>query len=216
VDVWLAAPAEIAPRWDWLSPEERARADRFLVPHAREEFIAARALVRGALEKCGAGPAAALRFSIGAHGRPALDPPRPFDFNLSHTRGLIACAIGPGTFGVDVENLSRATHFTGVARVVFSEREQAELARQADPRRYFFSLWTLKEAYIKARGLGFSLPPRQVEVTLEPSPHIADPGWRVALFEATPDHVGALAIRAPEPVRCTLHRSARADEVILV
>ena len=216
MDVWLASP-EITPRWDWLSAEERARAERFVVPHAREEFAAARSLARGELGKRAGVEPATLRFSFGEHGRPALDPPRDFDFNLSHTRGLVACAIGNGLFGVDVENSTRPTNYAAVARTVFTENEQAQLAAHSQPRRFFFELWTIKEAYIKARGLGFSLPPRQFEVALAPVARLrfigfSDPQtWCVGLLWPTADHVCAIVANSRR--RCAVHYEGRDFEV---
>ena len=218
MDLWLAAPKDIAPRWDWLSADERARAERFIVPHAREEFAAARTLVRGELGRRDHSDPAALRFSFGAHGRPALEPPRTFDFNLSHTRELVACAVGEGVFGIDVENSARPTNITAVARTVFTADEQAQLAAHKEPRRYFFELWTIKEAYIKARGLGFSLPPRQFEVTLAP-PRLrfvgfSDPqAWHLALFWPTAVHVCAIVANAR--LTCAVHYNDRDSEVTL-
>ena len=105
---------------------------------------------------------AAWRFRSGAHGRPEIAAPQsPLRFNLSHTEGLAACAIADGdNVGIDVENVTRK-HSRRLAERVFSRRERKTLRElpAAEQARRFFELWTLKEAYLKARGLGLSIPP---------------------------------------------------------
>ncbi len=99
---------------------------------------------------CTAGP----RSSIGPPACPDLR------FNISHTDGLIACAVTIGReVGVDVEHVGRRlTH--DVAGRFFAPREVADLRALPDDeqQRVFFDYWTLKEAYIKARGFGLALP----------------------------------------------------------
>lgn len=155
--------ADVA-RWrPWLDAAEIARADRFVFPHSRIEFTAAHALTRwvlGAELGCDAG---ALRFTAGDHGKPEarLDGgPVALAFNLSHTRGMVALAVGGDTgmpLGVDVENLTRTVDLK-VANSYFVAREVAWLiglpeVRQAEG---FLRLWTLKEAFIKATGKGLT------------------------------------------------------------
>lgn len=163
--------ADVA-RWrPWLDAAEIARADRFVFPHSRIEFTAAHALTRwllGAELGCDGG---ALRFTAGEHGKPEVmlggglgarlgGGPDPLAFNLSHTLGMVALAIGgnAGTpLGVDVENLTRTVDLK-VADSYFVPHEVAWLtalpkARQAEG---FLRLWTLKEAFIKATGKGLT------------------------------------------------------------
>ena len=102
--------------------------------------------------------------SRNVHGRPEiLDRPAgvpDLRFNLSHTDGLIACAVTIGReVGVDVEHVGRRlTH--DIAGRFFAPREVADLKSLpvAEQPRVFFDYWTLKEAYIKARGFGLALP----------------------------------------------------------
>src|SRR5690606_33310169 len=85
----------------------------------------------------------------------------PLVFNLSHTDGLIACAVSRGReVGVDVEWLDRRGGDIDVADRFFSRYEVQALYAQPPERRRdrFFRYWTLKESYIKARGMGLALP----------------------------------------------------------
>jgi 4'-phosphopantetheinyl transferase len=193
-----------------LSAEERAREARFHFDADRERFVIGRALVRLQLSRFLGGDPRQWRFEANAHGRPALRSPgrgRPLGFNVSHTRGLVACAVaGTRDVGVDVECVDRAlTH--DIADRFFAPAEVAALRAQpdADRRRVFFDYWTLKEAYIKARGMGLALPLRHFAFSLRPpgSPTIAfdpeiddDPGtWQFAQAWPTARHRLALAVR---------------------
>jgi 4'-phosphopantetheinyl transferase len=103
---------------------------------------------------------ASLTFSTSAHGKPALDGPANINFNLSHTKGLVALAVtSTGDIGVDVEAVTRRVALLQLAARYFSATENEELlALPADQQReYFFRLWTLKEAYVKAKGLGLRI-----------------------------------------------------------
>ncbi|MEZ5420293.1 MAG: 4'-phosphopantetheinyl transferase superfamily protein [Vicinamibacterales bacterium] len=148
-----------------LSNDERARAERFVRPHDRDTYIVAHALVRRALSAHGPTAPAAWRFSTNAHGCPFVvddqaGTPR-LEFNLSHTTGLVALAITRGhRVGVDVERADRFAVMDGVAERHFAAAEVRDLlALPAHLRpRAFFEYWTLKEAYIKARGMGLAIP----------------------------------------------------------
>jgi 4'-phosphopantetheinyl transferase len=163
VAVGLMRIDRLAPGWREraearLDDQERARAARFRVPGARDQFVAARALLRHMLTQQGG--ARDWRFRAEPAGRLVLDASAPdFVFSLSHTRGLVACALARGgEVGVDVEAVAEADDLVALARRSFSAGEAARVvaldgAARADA---FFAYWTLKEAYVKARGVGLS------------------------------------------------------------
>jgi 4'-phosphopantetheinyl transferase len=96
------------------------------------------------------------RFVSGSHGRPELDPDCGLRFSAAHTRGLTVVGVcDDGEVGVDVERLDRRAR-PGLAGRWFAPEEVAALDDLAEPQRArrFLELWTLKEAYVKARGLG--------------------------------------------------------------
>lgn len=156
-------PRELHARYG-VAPEESAAGARLELPAARAEHLSARALVRSVLaERLGVGPGQ-LDFVAGRHGRPRLAAPWDYagvDFNLAHSDGLIACLVGPADalLGVDVERTTRPRDLA-VARDFFAPAEVEGLFAlpPAARQRRFYQLWTLKEAYIKARGLGLALP----------------------------------------------------------
>lgn len=148
----------------FLSPDEVARYHRYLVPTAATTFLAARVFLRAVLSQYAGLPPAAWRFETNEFGRPHvanLDAPRGHSFNLSHRPGCVVCLVGAAReLGVDVEDSgAERSHFLEIAARFFSPSEAAELRGlpAAQGAKRFFELWTLKESYVKARGVGLSL-----------------------------------------------------------
>jgi 4'-phosphopantetheinyl transferase len=219
--LWYARTAAVAAdaaRLDacraLLADDERARAARFVFDRDRRLFIVAHALVRCTLSRYAPVPPQAWRFAAGSHGRPRISGPLvdDLDFNLSHSAELAACLVARGmVLGVDVECVAREAPLA-VADHYFAPAEVAaltELPAAGQPRR-FFELWTLKESYIKARGLGLSLPLDRFAFALDDgaAPTISfvppiedDPGaWRFSLLEPAPQYLAATALRPPPGV----------------
>jgi len=169
----LERPERLARGLSYLSEEERARAARFHFERDRNSYVLAHALARTLLAQLTGAEPQALRFALGEHGRPELDWPVKsprMRFNISHTHGLVACALAlEHDVGVDVEHVERRLEIGRIAPSVFSPDERRALALLDDDalRTRFFQLWTLKEAYIKARGMGLALPLREITFHLD-------------------------------------------------
>ncbi len=154
-----------------LSDAERAQHARFRFDEDRHTYLVAHALVRTVLGGMLGVAETALEFEAGAHGKPELITPAGTDvrFNLSHTRGLVACVIARVCdVGVDVEHVDRKLEIDSLTRSVLSPLEQASLAglQGVARRERFFRHWTIKEAYVKAVGRGIALPLRALHVEL--------------------------------------------------
>jgi 4'-phosphopantetheinyl transferase len=213
VTVWwmeCGSPTEaVVAQWrDCLDAAELAQADRFHFDEDRSTYIAAHWLVRHALASVGGLLPADWRFIAEKHGKPGIDPAlgRPdLRFNLSHTRGFVACAVGFGNaMGIDVEALSRRPSDLDIAERFFSPSEVAILRGTAqDQKRYtFLRFWTLKEALIKATGDGLSRGLDSFSFTLDPVSIAFKPGdtdaavdWSFYEMRPTPGHLLALAVR---------------------
>ncbi len=207
--VWIV-PAPDDPLVDQLrtvlSVEENARSDRFAMAHSRREYITAHALCRIMLSNFSETSPPDWRFETGPHGRPEIagSGGDGLRFNISHTRGLVCVAVARGRdIGVDVEWTGRDNQLDKIARAKFAKPETALLDKmpESGKRRGFFSLWTLKEAYIKAIGKGLAEPLEGFAFSLEP---LAidflngqdDPkNWRFDLFGPAPDYLCAVALR---------------------
>lgn len=153
----------------WLDEGERARRRRYRYDRPRREFTLCRAALRAILCcRLGCGNER-LAFGASEHGKPfALVDRRaaPVSFNVSHSgkHGLIALAPR-GRLGVDVEERVDRLDLDGISEFVFGPDEQADFAATHGREKFhlFFTLWTLKEALIKALGTGFSLDPARFE-----------------------------------------------------
>lgn len=179
----------------------------------RHEYRVTRALCRAVLARYVDLAPAELRFRRNAYGRPALDPPGRIAFNLTNTVELVAIAVtDEGELGLDAEPLARADQILALAETVFTSFERRELSQLAPAlqRTRAVQLWTLKEAYMKARGMGFAIPVQSFEIDFagEPVLRFLPPlddrpsAWRLEIHVAH-GHVLSLcrpAVRRPAEV----------------
>jgi 4'-phosphopantetheinyl transferase len=215
VHVWFRATAAldeaaIAAAAAVLSDEEREQYRRFhFAPDARD-YAAAHALLRHALSLGGDRTPAEWQFEKTQAGKPLLsgDSADQASFSLSHSRGMVACAVTSGAeVGVDVECIDRDVDGDAIAARFFAPVETAQLMEvKGDARRdRFFDLWTLKEALVKALGRGMAVSLRSLAFTVGASGDIRmdapdlDPGaWQFALFAPSPRHrLAVAAARTP-------------------
>lgn len=170
-DVEARSATELAVDLELLDSREREQAQRFYFEADRRAYITAHALVRRALSDAAAAGDDSGRtidprdwhYRTGSHGRPDVaGPPHapPLRFNLSHCRGMVTCAVTSVLdIGIDIEDTRRNAPLE-IADHYFAPTEVAALRSlpAAEQPGRFFVYWTLKESYIKARGLGLSLP----------------------------------------------------------
>ena len=178
VRVWLAGLDPGAAIVDGLvavlSTDERERAARFHLRRDAMRWIVTRATLREILGACLRMEAAAVAFTYGQKGKPALAGlPGPVDlqFSVSHSSDLAAYALTAGApVGVDVERLRAIDQLERIAERTFSHRECTALLGLPGELRPmgFFNCWTRKEAYIKALGEGLSYPLDRFSVSLAP------------------------------------------------
>lgn len=224
IHLWFAYPEDIRDEAvlsayrRMMSPEECDRHERFHFEKHRHHFLVSRGVMRTMLSRYLRVRPEALRFSKNRYGRPEIDGlggACPLRFNLSHTDGLIACAVAWGCdIGVDVEDMQRRVDITKIADRFFTPGERRELHAMAPgkQRRRFFDYWTLKESYIKARGMGLSIPldrcgfhlsdTERISVSFDARLKESPAQWRFWTFSPDPHHRAALAVHwrlATEP-----------------
>lgn len=221
IDLWCTYISEIGGESLWtrydelLSAEERARQARFRFAGDQRRFLVTRALVRTVLSRYAAVPPQDWEFSVGARGRPAISTPHPgpaLEFNISHSADLVMLGVTSGrTLGIDVESIdAREADIDGLDRYFAPEESAALLALPPrERRRRFFELWTLKESYIKARGVGLAIGldafrfelRGERELTLHMLPELGDSParWRLWQLALRPDYVaGVCAARGED------------------
>jgi 4'-phosphopantetheinyl transferase len=214
VHVWRATldqtPAQIQSFRHNLAADEQARAERFHFERDCGHFIVARGVLRAILGGYLKRAPESASFCYGAHGKPALAGESGADairFNVSHSHGIALYAVTRGReVGVDLERIRSNLAVAEIAERFFSRREVAMLRTlpTEEQREAFFRTWTRKEAYLKARGEGLSLPLDQFDVSLAPGEPAAILGTQPASSEASrwslqelapaPGYVAALAV----------------------
>jgi 4'-phosphopantetheinyl transferase len=208
-----------------LSSDEHDRAERFRFPRDRDRFVTARGLLRTLLSLYVGRAARDLGFRYSVFGKPELTGER-ISFNVSHADATALFAFTrEAEVGVDLERVRTGAWADDVAQRFFADGEVAALRAlppYARPRA-FLACWTRKEAYIKARGEGLSLPLQDFEVTLDPTvePALVRTAWSPSepkdwqlldVSAAVPGYVAALAVRsdAPRLVLCRFGAEAAA------
>jgi 4'-phosphopantetheinyl transferase len=206
IDLWCTYIGEIGDeslliRYDaLLSTQERATQRRFVFARDQRRYLITRALVRTVLSRYAPVLPEAWVFSAGPYGRPAISAPPhapALEFNISHSGDLVMLGVTSGrTLGIDTESIARrAADIDGLDRYFAPEESAALLALPAQERpRRFFDLWTLKESYIKARGLGLAIAldafrfelAGERGLTLHMRPELGDSPQRWRLWQMSP------------------------------
>lgn len=215
VDIWRVSLDKLPDSVQWaeatLSADEVQRAARFRFEADRRRFLISHASLRDILARYLLQPPQEVQFGAGEHGKPILLSDSQLDFNLSHSGDFALIGVASGRkVGVDAERFRHDMEHERIARRFFSENENAELKRLPDEQKIdgFFTCWTRKEAYIKAHGLGLSLPLDSFDVSLiphkpalllatRPEPHEAS-RWTLLSLDVHPGYAGAVAVEGQE------------------
>ena len=216
IHIWFVFPNEIHDT-DLISaykqlmiPEEEEKYRRFRFPKHRHQYLVTRALARTMLSRYTGVDPTLLHFLKNRYGRPELVLSKehsPVRFNLSHTDGLIACAVVLNQdIGIDAEDMKRREVSLGIADRFFSEKEANDLQKLPEENRRdrFYDYWTLKESYIKARGKGLSISLDQftfhisdadpLRISFDPRLKDNPKHWRFWLLKPTDRHKAAISV----------------------
>lgn len=175
-----AEHATSAASLDLLSEDEKLRAARFRFPADRDRWTIARASLRVILSRCSGIPAAGIRFTLGRHGKPALDGHTGLEFNLAHSGDWAIVAVTRGIpVGIDLERIRPNVNMAALLQRL-GDRNPPEGQREQ------FQAWARREAMTKALG----------GALMEPA--VGD--LRVCDLEAPAGYAAALALVGHDPV----------------
>ncbi|ESQ48435.1 hypothetical protein EUTSA_v10021266mg [Eutrema salsugineum] len=228
-----------------LSPSEKGKVFRMQSDELnKKNVLLARTLVRTTIARYQSNnntvvvDPRSLKFKKNLYGKPEVDLENDTDnpklqFNISHTDSLIACGVTVNVpVGIDVEDKTRKMKHDvlALAKRFYSPEEVNFLSTIADTeaqRKEFIKLWTLKEAYVKALGKGFSASPfntftiNQAEAGAKESYNLCQAGerigeWKLALLDlAASSHYAAICIEDDDddakgveaPMNVIVHRT---------
>src|SRR5262245_8083669 len=194
-----------------LSGDEKTRVHSFRFEDDRNLHILSKAFVRILLSRYTPIDPSLSEFTRNQYGKPAISGPsgvQDIAFNVSHTTGLISGVFSLDSFlGIDAEHHGRRVDTLAIARRYLSPDEYSALSIVADSERQqrFLEYWTLKEAYVKANGLGMSMDLSTFSFDIYDdargislrSINVADPGsWTFRLLKPGPHHTVAVAVRS--------------------
>jgi 4'-phosphopantetheinyl transferase len=184
-----------------LDEIERARAARFQRPEHHRRYVLAHGLQRFVLASYLGIEPHAVRYRFGPHGKPFIDHPADLSCSLSYSGDRFVIAVGRSQLGVDIEAWAPFAHEDVIA-AAFSAAEQTQLAALGphERRAAFFDLWTRKEAYLKATGVGIGDGLQHVDVSARRDNAVTVNDWQIRSIDVGRDISGALAAKAVQTI----------------
>ena len=193
-----------------ISADENDRSKKFITRQSQDAYLVARTFLRIVLSQYIDTSAEPITFRVNAYGKPHIATPnagQALRFNVAHAGNLVVCGVALGReIGIDAEVIDCSVDTNHVADRYFSSAEMTALRAlpKEEQRRRFFELWAVKESYIKARGLGLSLPLEGFTIVASKSGAIEivfsaelddDPdNWWLSLLPQRGNHVIAVAL----------------------
>jgi 4'-phosphopantetheinyl transferase len=200
----------------FLDDDERSRMAALTNDEARTRYLVAHALLRATLSRLGGVEPEEWRFGRTRSGLPFIRRPRgtSLSCSLSRSSSLVVCAVSKTRrIGIDAELVEDRVALDALMEYALTDDERS-WCRSGDPStrlRRFHRLWTLKEAYLKARGTGLAVPPSRIgflvsedappTLRTEVKGDARGQRWSFRLFDPTPTHVCALALDGPQESR---------------
>ncbi|MFK0572859.1 4'-phosphopantetheinyl transferase family protein [Endozoicomonas sp.] len=153
-----------------LSPEELTQLAKITLPKSKARFLAGRSFIKHTLAQYLEIPAGDVRIETATYGKPYQQHQPNLFFNLSHTGNWFALAISRhGEIGIDIETHKPRKNLSSMAQQVFTKAEQRwfKALTGKEQEAMFYSLWSLKEAILKAEGIGLNLAMNQLGFSRE-------------------------------------------------
>lgn len=206
VEIWQIPTAnaenELDLLFEYLSPDERVRANNIYSNEKKRTYITSHAATRVILGNLLGTAPQKIDIQTGSHGKPVIGSSN-IQFNLSHTQSLSLLGISmQNNVGIDIETIKPAREFLAIAKRFFNPSEYAWLKdlEQNELPGYFYQLWCFKEAYLKGTGTGLqgglenlSLSKEDLKLDKFFSP-LKDSSWQVMPLYISNGYKAALAL----------------------
>lgn len=219
IEAWYFKLADVIvlPAWlEYLDGGERQKAARFKFEKDRQEFIARRGLLRVLLGKYLQQTPGSIKLQTNIHGKPFISR-NPITFNLSHSgEGICFTIARQNEIGIDLEQIKYIPDMFDIIERQFSTVEKQYFLQLEPLSRLnaFYFVWTQKEAWLKAQGLGLSIPLQSFSVNSNPSEPAKlmddqqgkSTDWRLFSFKPEPDYYAAVCGKTEATTQVTLKR----------
>jgi len=201
----------------WLSKQDLQRVDRYQFLEHKKQLLMGRYLTRTVLSRYGQFSAADWRFENNEYGKPFIasalleELVEPLFFNLSHSQNKLVLAVARHEFlGVDIEYGLKPRRVEKIANRYFSNSEIEDLSglEKSQIQKRFYDLWSLKEAYIKACGMGLAIPlnhfsfsfqnERKIEIKFHKERPDDSALWQFWNIESETGYHLSLAVKSPK------------------
>lgn len=207
IHVWRLALDEARAAPDRLSQTERQRARRYQCPQARHTFVQTRAALRQVLGRYLDRPPLCVELQEGRYGKPRLATAQPcLEFNVSHSGQLALIAVSRLPLGIDLERLEPRMQWREVLPACCHPLELPALLELPEREGCIrlLRLWTLKEAYVKGRGLGLSLPLGDIRLERQGDAWsvVEDNAWYLHPLTLPQGYLGSIATPIRTPLIC--------------
>ncbi len=210
VQIWTARfsdwKSKIPELRDLLSAREVVRVERLKVRVKQEQGITSRALTRIILSSYLDQPPPDIPIQTSKTGKPYLAS-SDLSFNISHSEDIFVCGVtSVRQIGIDIQKNYPIDNMDKIIRNYFSEDEGEYLrSRPSDQLTGdFFSIWTAKEAFLKATGSGFQESPTRISTLPdrtkdgyflpETGSNQLEWSWNISTIKVDPDYTGAIAV----------------------
>lgn len=151
----LLDSAAIEARLSEVSEVRQERIRTAKRPETKASLLAAGLIFRAVMKQ--EFGLAEAKVEIGEHGKPYLPCHPDIHFNLSHSAAVVVCTVSDTECGVDIEKIDAPHNMMGIANRFFSLPEYNAMLLSQNPKEAFCRLWTLRESYVKMRGMGFDI-----------------------------------------------------------
>jgi 4'-phosphopantetheinyl transferase len=203
-DVWRirisAHVPLISKLWLLLNADEQERANRYYREQDKQRFIVSRAGLRVLLGKYTNQPPQEMEFEIGDNKKPRIKNSGLINlhYNISHSGNYVLVAVADSEVGIDVEKPDPNLHYREIMDISFSPDEINYVETLPPQLESFYTLWTRKEALLKATAKGIDdglkfIPAVNGTHTINSDTIGSEKSWIVSSFKVDPDHIGCLA-----------------------
>lgn len=188
-----------------LNPKEIKKSERFYKDEDRSRFVIYRSILKFILAAYTKLDVKNINLSLDFNKKPYLESHPYLFFNISHSEDYAVIAIANKKIGIDIEFMSEDFKYTELLPDIFNENEILSIENAVDTKEIFYTLWTRKEAFVKALGKGIDedfkyIPCLEGKHTVEYDMVRSDQDWEVLSFDLTNKYVGSIAFETSSTI----------------